>query len=181
MDYTRDEMLNSGASYPETSDCDFEIALIEKSAFEDYDSAEIEARYIANKIHSLMGSGFLVKDGDTQRKATYGDFAVIMRSPKSTAQTYVKTLIDCGIPAYSENKENSFEAQEIKVVLNFLRIIDNPALDIPLLSVLCSPIYGFTPDELSQIRAGERYTNLYSSLKKTLRNEQKSQIISFGA
>lgn len=173
MDYTRDEMLNSGASYPETSDCDFEIALIEKSAFEDYDSAEIEARYIANKIHSMMGSGFLVKDGDTQRKATYGDFAVIMRSPKSTAQTYVKTLIDCGIPAYSENKENSFEAQEIKVVLNFLRIIDNPALDIPLLSVLCSPIYGFTPDELSQIRAGERYTNLYSSLKKHSETSKK--------
>lgn len=175
MDYTEDEMLNVGASYPESTDCDFEISLIEKSAFEDYDYAEIEARHIANKIHSMMKSGFLVKDGDIQRKATYGDFAVILRSTKNTAQTYVKTLIDCGIPAFSENKENSFEAKEIKVILNLLRVIDNPALDIPLLSVMCSPIFGFTPDELSQIRADERYSNLYAAVKKYSSKSEKAR------
>ncbi|HCI59807.1 MAG TPA: helicase-exonuclease AddAB subunit AddA [Ruminococcus sp.] len=175
MDYTEDEMLNVGASYPESTDCDFEISLIEKSAFEDYDYAEIEARHIANKIHSMMKSGFLVKDGEVQRKATYGDFAVILRSTKNTAQTYVKTLIDCGIPAFSENKENSFEAKEIKVILNLLRVIDNPALDIPLLSVMCSPIFGFTPDELSQIRADERYSNLYAAVKKYSSKSEKAR------
>ena len=174
MDYTEDEMLNIGASYPKSSDCDFEISLIEKSAFDDYNYAEIEARHIANKIHSMMKSGFLVKDGDIQRKATYGDFAIILRSTKNTAQTYVKTLIDCGIPAFSENKENSFEAKEIKVVLNLLRVIDNPALDIPLLSVMCSPIFGFTPDELSQIRADERYSNLYAAVKKYSTKSEKA-------
>ena len=175
MDYTEDEMLNIGASYPKSSDCDFEISLIEKSTFEDYDYAEIEARHIANKIHSMMKSGFLVKDGDVQRKATYGDFAIILRSTKNTAQTYVKTLIDCGIPAFSENKENSFEAKEIKVVLNLLRVIDNPALDIPILSVMCSPIFGFTPDELSQIRADERYSNLYAAVKKYSTKSEKAK------
>lgn len=174
MDYTEDEMLNVGASYPESTECDFEISLIEKSAFDDYNYAEIEARHIANKIHSMMKSGFLVKDGDIQRKATYGDFAIILRSTKNTAQTYVKTLIDCGIPAFSENKENSFEAKEIKVVLNLLRVIDNPALDIPLLSVMCSPIFGFTPDELSQIRADERYSNLYAAVKKYSTKSEKA-------
>ena len=175
MDYTEDEMLNVGASYPKSSDCDFEISLIEKSAFDDYNYAEIEARHIANKIHSMMKSGFLVKDGDIQRKATYGDFAIILRSTKNTAQTYVKTLIDCGIPAFSENKENSFEAKEIKVVLNLLRVIDNPALDIPLLSVMCSPIFGFTADELSQIRADERYSNLYAAVKKYSTKSEKAR------
>lgn len=175
MDYTEDEMLNVGASYPESTACDFEISLIEKSAFEDYDYAEIEARHIANKIHSMMKSGFLVKDGEVQRKATYSDFAVILRSTKNTAQTYVKTLIDCGIPAFSENKENSFEAKEIKVILNLLRVIDNPALDIPLLSVMCSPIFGFTPDELSQIRADERYSNLYAAVKKYSSKSEKAR------
>ena len=168
-------MLNIGASYPKSSDCDFEISLIEKSAFDGYNYAEIEARHIANKIHSMMKSGFLVKDGDIQRKATYGDFAIILRSTKNTAQTYVKTLIDCGIPAFSENKENSFEAKEIKVVLNLLRVIDNPALDIPLLSVMCSPIFGFTPDELSQIRADERYSNLYAAVKKYSTKSEKAR------
>ncbi len=175
MDYTKDDLLNVGAAYPESTSCDFEISLIEKSTFEDYDSAEIEARFIANKIHSMLKSGFTVKDGDTQRKATYGDFAVIMRSPKSSAKTYVKTLIDCGIPAFSESKENSFDAQEIKTVLNLLRVIDNPTLDIPLLSVMFSPIYGFTPDELAQIRADERHNNLFSAVKKYARNNSKAQ------
>lgn len=178
MDYTKDEMLNVGASYPDSSDCDFEISLIEKSIFEDYDSAEIEARFIAKKIRAMMNSGFVVKDGDTQRKATYGDFAVILRSTKNTAQTYVKTLIDNGIPAFSENKENSFEAKEVKIILNLLRVIDNPALDIPLLSVMCSPIYGFTPDELSQIRADDRYSNLYSAVKNySLKNDKTKEFI----
>lgn len=174
MDYTNDEKLNVGASYPESNDCDFEISLIEKSAFTDYNSAEIEARYIAKRIRTMIGSGFLVKDGDTQRKATYGDFAVIMRSTKFTANTYVNTLIECGVPAYTEEKENSFEAQEIKILLNLLRIIDNPALDIPLLSVLCSPIYGFTPDELAQIRSKDRYSNLFTSLSKYAQQSKKA-------
>lgn len=178
MDYTKDEMLNVGASYPDSDDCDFEISLIEKSVFEDYDSAEIEARFIAKKIRAMMNSGFVVKDGDTQRKATYGDFAVILRSTKNTAQTYVKTLIDNGIPAFSENKENSFEAKEVKIILNLLRVIDNPALDIPLLSVMCSPIYGFTPDELSQIRADDRYSNLYSAVKNySSKNDKTKEFI----
>ncbi len=174
MDYTNDEKLNVGATYPENTECNFEISLIEKSAFEDYDPAEIEARHIANKIHTMLNSGFMVKDGDTQRRATFGDFAIIMRSPKSTAKTYVNTLIECGIPAFSENKENSFEAQEIKVMLNLLRIIDNPTLDIPLLSVMCSPVYGFTPDELAQIRANNRYSNLYSAVTEFAQTNLKS-------
>lgn len=175
MDYTADENLNVGASYPESSDCNFEISLIEKSAFEDYDSAETEARYIANKIHSMMLSGFTVKDGEVQRKATYGDFAVIMRSPKSSAKTYVNTLIECGIPAFSDNKENSFDSTEIKIMLNLLRIIDNPTLDIPLLSVMSSPLYGFTPDELAEIRIFDRYSNLYTATVKYAESNIKAK------
>jgi len=37
---------------------------------------------------------------------------------------------------------------EVQVMLSLLQIIDNPLQDIPLLSVLRSPIVGFTTDEL---------------------------------
>lgn len=175
MDYTEDEMLNAGAQYRESDKCAFEISLIEKSAFENDNESQIEARYIADKIRSMMNSGFTVKDGDTERRATYGDFAVIMRSTKGRANIYVKTLNDFGIPAYSENKESTFESKEIKTVLNLMRVIDNPSRDIELLSVLCSPIYGFTPDELSEIRADSRYTSLYSALKIHSHNSEKTK------
>lgn len=174
MDYTKDEKLNVGAVYPDSNCCNFELAIIEKNAFDSHDPVEVEARYIAKKIHQMIGSGFLVKDGDVQRKATYGDFAIILRSPKNKAMTYVKTLIECGIPAYSENKENAFEAQEVRIILNLLRIIDNPTLDIPLLSVMCSPIYGFTPDELAELRANSRHLNLYTSVVKYAEANKKA-------
>ena len=164
MDYTTDEKLNVGASYEPSDSCCFEVAMIEKNVFDEEDNAVIEAQYIANRIRKMMSEEFLVTDGGVQRKATYGDFAVIIRSPKKTAATYVKVLSDFGIPAFSDNKNNSFDAQEIKIMLNLLRVINNPTLDIPLLSVMCSPIFGFTPDELAEMRADSRYKSLYASV-----------------
>ena len=46
-------------------------------------------------------------------------------------------------------------------MLNLLRVIDNPLQDIPLLSVLLSPLYGFTPDELAELRVLDRRAPLY--------------------
>ena len=101
---------------------------------EDVSAIELEARYIAERIMQMMSDNYQIKDGDKTRKITYGDFAVILRKTKDTAPVYVKILNDCGIPAYSETKENALEAVEIKIIMNYLRIIDNPTLEIPLLS-----------------------------------------------
>ena len=50
------------------------------------------------------------------------------------------------------------------MAVSLLRVIDNPMQDIPLLSVLMSPIYGFTPDDLADIRIRERKEPLYIAL-----------------
>ncbi len=39
------------------------------------------------------------------------------------------------------------------MVYALLQIIDNPRQDVPLISVLRSPLFGFTPDRLAPIRA----------------------------
>lgn len=175
MDYTEEEYLNVGAIYPPSADCSFEIALIEKNSFDGYDSDEIEAYYIADKIHKMIADGYQIAESGIMRPATYGDFAVIMRSPGTKAMKYVNTLISCGIPAYSETKESFFDALEIKIMLNLLRVIDNPTLDIPLLSVMCSPIYGFTPDELAILRADNRRTSLYFAVKQYAKINPKAE------
>lgn len=36
-------------------------------------------------------------------------------------------------------------------MLSLLRILDNPLQDVPVLGVLFSPIYGFTPDEAAAL------------------------------
>lgn len=178
MDYNEDEMLNSGADYPPSEKCDFEITLIDRDAFfaykDEYTHNQIEALCIADKIRQMLSQGFQVKDGNSMRNATFGDFAIILRKTSGVAVEYVKTLIDCGIPAYCEEKGSAFDAQEVKILLNILRVINNPTLDIPLLSVLCSPIYGFTPDDLAKIRSQSRKTSLYSSLCKFSENDKKA-------
>lgn len=174
MDYTSDEVLNAGAEYPDSDECNFEIALIEKNSFEGLDPDELEAFCIADRIHKMIASGFKVKDGSSMRPVTYGDFAVLMRSPGKRAMKYVNTLISCAIPAYSDTRDSFFDAVEIKIMLNFLRAVDNPTLDIPLLSVMCSPIYGFTLDELASIRSDNRGTSLYASVKSFARTNKKA-------
>ncbi|MCC8023455.1 MAG: hypothetical protein LIO46_06745 [Clostridiales bacterium] len=49
-------------------------------------------------------------------------------------------------------------------MLALFQVIDNPMQDIPLLSVLLSPIYGFTPDDLAQMRIDDRDASLYQCL-----------------
>ena len=165
MDYTRDEYLHVGFPYQAAAGCETELAVIDSSAFEEAENIELEATYIARRIREIMSSDFLVTDGVDRRRPTYGDFAVMLRSAKNSAAAVVNTLRRNGIPAYSEEKESAFDTLEVKIMLNLLRVIDNPASDIPLLSVLCSPIYGFTPDDLAQIRAKNRYTSLYAALE----------------
>lgn len=176
MDYTRDEYLNVGAEYPPQSGCQTELTIIDTNCFQGESSAELEAGYIARRIREIMSSGFLVTDHGVSRPPTYGDFAVMLRSEKNIAAIYVKVLSDSGIPAYCEEQDSAFDALEVKILLNILRITDNPALDIPLLSVLCSPVYGFTPDELAQIRAKNRYSSLYSALKDSSKTNRKAKL-----
>ena len=165
MDYTREEYLNVGFSYAEAAGCETELAIIDKTALEGREGAEPEAAYIARRIREIMASDFLVTAGEERRRPTYGDFAVMLRSARGSAPAIVKALRDNGIPAYSEEKESAFDSPEVKLMLNLLRVIDNPTQDIPLLSVLCSPVYGFTPDELAQIRAKNRYASLFAAVE----------------
>ena len=51
------------------------------------------------------------------------------------------------------------------MALSYLRVLDNPVQDIPLLSVLISPIWGFTPDDLAQIRMARKGDAFYFALK----------------
>lgn len=204
MDYTEDEYLYVGADYPESDRCETEIALIDnnevaksilgivdppgKPSKKKYKldeatgetSVSAETRYIANRIKSMIDSGFCVTEkGGITRPAQFRDFAILMRSPggggkfkqkdgeRKGAAEIVRLLSMYGVPAYCEQSESFFDNREIKLLLNMLRVIDNPINDIPLLSVLMSPLYGFTPDDMASLRANKRKGSLYNALKSS--------------
>lgn len=163
IDYNDTEKLECGAKYSEEAQPSVRYDLLEYGGIEDADKVALEAQHVAQTIAKMIGEQYMVKDGDTYRPVTYGDFAVLMRYGDA-GTVFVDTLIAHGIPAYGEKSTSFINSPEITLMLNFLSIIDNPALDIELLSVMMSPIYGFTADELADIRCDCRRTGLYRAV-----------------
>ena len=129
---------------------------------------EIEARLIAQKIRHLMEHATVSVKDDVPRKPRYSDFCILLRAPKGRGAHYAQELAACGIPVVSKKADGDlFSATEVRWVLSLLRFIDNPLLDVPLLSVLMSPLYGFTPDDMAAVKAGgEHRRSLYTKLRK---------------
>ena len=83
MEYTREEELVPGASYPERDEGDTELHILTLPKGEDMDVEE--AAYIGNLIASMVRRGEVVQDGGRQRPATYRDFCVLIRNATPTA------------------------------------------------------------------------------------------------
>jgi len=123
---------------------------------EDAADAAVEARLIARRIRELIDTVpcYDAKLGK-ERSLTYGDFAILLRTG-GQAQLVAETLALSGIPAYAQASGGYFDAVEVMVLLNLLRVVDNRLQDIPLLSVLRSPLFDFTAEDLAKIRLLER-------------------------
>lgn len=113
---------------------------------------EQEAMTAAQRIEWLINNRTVPDRQGGQRRIEYRDIAVLLRT-KAGTQIWVDTLASRGIPAYAELSGGYFDAIEVSVFLNLLRVIDNMRQDIPLVSVLRSPIGGFTDGELALLKA----------------------------
>ncbi len=182
LDYNDEEKLVCGADYPNNSAPNMELLLIDGGDVnkeEEETNTQLEAQLVAEKILKMMyEEKTLIKDENSERKLEYRDIAILLRSAKGDtrrAATFSNVLRQYGIPAVSELKSNFFEENEIKVMLNCLRIIDNPVLDIPLLSVMMSPMFGFTADEMSLIRSKYRRMPIYNAVKLYSKEDEKAR------
>lgn len=158
--YDDEAALYLGADYPEVSDMQAELLIIDKNdediaeAIDDEDNntASIEALAVAHKIQSLMKT-MQVKDKNSGelRELRLSDIVILFRS-RTNCSTFMQVLSDCGIAAYMESQSGYFDAYEVQIVLNMLRILDNPYQDIPMTAVLKSKIVGLDDEELAEIR-----------------------------
>ena len=85
----------------------------------------------------------------------YSDIVVLMRSTKVNGELLQEILESNNIPSFLQ-KEEYFEKREIKLMLTLISLINNHIQDIPLVSVMRSPIGNFTENELSKIRLENR-------------------------
>lgn len=195
IDYDEKAALNPGASYDETS-IPVELAVLyppeeEEESVAQEDSGEsygelasilheeeemkksqLEARYIIERIQQLMIEGATVYDTKTktERPLAYRDIVILMRSMTWSADL-VEEFKNAGIPLYAESSKGYFEAIEVMIMLNTLKVIDNPYQDIPLASVLRAPFVGLTENELAKIRLADPKAPFYDALKQFVRNE----------
>lgn len=160
MDYTPEEYLNYGATYydkvspPDDGrlpDPQTEIVIVNKEGFTDEMLPEIHE--VARRIQSLIESRYPVFDKRTNslRPVCYGDICILLRSAKKKARLFGDYLMRQQIPAVCPEKGDFFKRPEVQVLFSFLKVLDNPKQDIPLISVLRN-IYGVSDDLLSQIK-----------------------------
>ena len=167
--YDDDAALKLGASY-ESGENYFderpEMFIIDADSDGDEKSIELEMRFIAGKIHELIESKKLVRDGEIYRPVELRDIVILHRSPKTKSFEILETLKKFGVPAYVPDEENYFKATEIQVMLSLLTLLDNARQDIPLAAVMLSPIGKFSAEELAELRLAERYTDFYTAVER---------------
>ena len=172
--YDFEESLVAGAKYPETDISAVELDLINLKN-SNLDAITAEAKDIASKIKDIMSAGNVIKaDDNNLRPARFSDFTILLRSVRYKAPILANELRKQGIPVNFAG-EGYAESYEIATFLSLLKIIDNPRSDIELLSVLMSPIFSFTPEEMAKIRANKKDGDIYSAMIFASNTDEKAK------
>jgi ATP-dependent helicase/nuclease subunit A len=114
-----------------------------------------EAQLVANQIKRYMEDPhFKIWDNKAQshRRPDFSDVVVLLRATSQWAEVFVEEFSHYGIPVFADNDTSFFKNMEVNVIISLLEVLDNPLSDIPLLSVLRSPLYGFSTEELADLR-----------------------------
>ena len=128
------------------------------------DKNTVEAEFVVRRIKEMVECGETTCDGEGERPLNYGDFAILIRSANKLIPVYNKALTDAGISIVGSGGSGFFAADEIVVMTALLSVIDSPRRDIPLIAVLSSPLFAYTPDELAWLRAEKRDMFVYDAL-----------------
>jgi ATP-dependent helicase/nuclease subunit A len=184
IDYNEAAELVKGAIYPEEDPFPIELLLVDLEKEEGgeqeegnsdeeqavYDASELEqsqleARVMAQKIKGMISSRAPIYNPktETSRPVVYRDIVILLRS-FAWAPQIMEEFKHQGIPVYANLSTGYFQATEITIMMSLLKVIDNPYQDIPLASVLRSPIVGLNEDGLAKIRMHNRKGLFFDAL-----------------
>lgn len=188
IDYDEDQRLTAGAEYPEKDDGtpDTEVHMIVYSDDKNDDSDDesdsvidstykAEAIYCAGLIKKMVSDGVKVTESGKLRDAKYSDFCILLRAVRNKAHIYSEQLKKAGIPACTDTDFDLLERYEIRAAVSYLKILNNPLSDVDIAASLLCPVFGFTPDEVSELKEQKEkryYKKLY---KKSLEEDALGQ------
>ncbi len=199
VDYSGSERLQLGANYA-GENLDTEILMIRsdkdsadsdsKNSEDDKDSGDAdedeyvlftqENLVVAKRIRQLIDEGHPVySSGDEKsRPCTPSDFCVLARTAETTSKLSA-ALESVGLKAFCEETKGYIRSREISVMINLLKVIDNPMNDIALASVMMSPVMSFNADEIAGIRrlcieSGKYTKRMYQVMNAVAKDDDSS-------
>jgi len=116
-----------------------------------------EGQQIAKKITELLSSNNFIDSHNGPTNISFNDIMLLIRSRKHLS-AYESALREANIPYTSNNKGTLFECQEIQDLIALLEVLYTPYNNLSLASVLRSPIFSCSNNEL--LLLSEKKTNL---------------------
>jgi DNA helicase II / ATP-dependent DNA helicase PcrA len=114
-----------------------------------FDTNSSEADNVSKIIEDKVSSG----------KFKYRDFAILVRS-NSDAQGFIQSLNMQNIPWQFSGNQGLYAREEVKLCINFLRVIANPADSLSLFYLVSSEVYKIDLADLSLCNHFARRRNL---------------------
>lgn len=161
LEYGEAEALREGIPHEPFVDAAVELHALEVRE----DTYTEEAAFVADKIAHMLKTGTLIRKNGMLAPVAPEDIVILLRSPGSVGNYFQRALEQRGIRCVSGGGTDLLETEEIGTFRSFLQTIVNPRQDIPLISTLASPVFGFTADDLARIRSGCRQGCFYDALQ----------------
>lgn len=162
--YTDAEALYPGTDITEILPEEQQKVTVAVLTPEDDADTDVQIAYVIGKIQEMIVAGVPVAQKDhTTRPCQYRDFCILLRTnPMCTS--FAHALEQAGIPVQSPDETGYLKAREVGLLLDMLRVLDNPTLDTSLAAIMLSPMFWFTPEDLMRIRMLGKKTSLYSAV-----------------
>ncbi len=130
-----------------------------------------EAALVGRRICEIVGrENVWDKETACYRPARYSDIVILLRSVTGWSDAFGEVLGEMGIPCFTGSRTGYFSAAEIRIVLSYLQILDNPVQDIPFAAVLRSAVGKAEDEELAKIRSFSDQKYFYDCCREYQKN-----------
>jgi ATP-dependent helicase/nuclease subunit A len=146
------------------------VEILKVEGLDAEDARRREATALAARLADLVEGGRLQRPGggpgETAQALAFGDVAILFRTT-TWMRTYERALSERRIPYFVQKGRGYFRTQEVRDLVNLIRVIENPRDDVALAAVLRSPLCGLTDDDLLRLSLGEaRRRRLWERLQR---------------
>lgn len=123
-----------------------------------FENKDEEPAYIAAQIKRLLDS----------KKYTPGDIAILLRQTKGRAGRIEQELESLGVPYYTSGSGSFFEQEDVKDLLAYLRVLNNPLDNLALVRILQRRPYSMSDGQVYELyRASkENHCSLFVQLSQ---------------